>query len=97
MNIQGINAAYGKTFEPKRPEQKSVPAHNSDLKTEKVEISEQSTEIRKLMTLVEEIPEIRLDIVKEIKARIKNNDYPLENNLDEALKKMIQQDLISPY
>jgi len=97
MNIQGINAAYGKTFEPKRPEQKSVPAHNSDLKTEKVEISEQSSEIQKLMSIVEEIADVRLDIVKEIKARIKTNDYPLENNLDEALKKMIQENLINPY
>ena len=97
MNIQRINAAYGKAFEPKRPEQKSVPAHNSDLKTEKVEISDKSSEIQKLMSIVEEIADVRLDIVKEIKARIQTNDYPLESNLDEAIKKMIQEDLINPY
>lgn len=97
MNIQAINAAYGNTYDAKRPENKSVPALHKDIKGETVEISDQSSELQKLKTIVDESPEIRIDIVRKIKARIKSNDYPLENNLNEVVKRMIQNSVLKPY
>lgn len=96
MNIQAINSAYGSTYEAKKTDYKSVPAQKN-VKTEKVEISNQSSELQKVKAVLDEIPEIRIEIVKKIKMRIKSNDYPIENNLNQVLKKMIQSSILKPY
>ena len=100
MNIQAVNAAYGNSYDAKRPGKKSVPALSNDNKSEKVDISnkpsKKSSEIQMVKAVVDEISEIRLEVVKEIKARIKTNDYPIENNLDEMIKKMIQSNIMNP-
>ncbi len=96
MNIQPVNAAYGNTYGAKKPQNRSVPAHN-DIKKEKVEISHQASEIQTVKTVLNQISDIRLEVVKKIKARIKNNDYPIENNLSAILKEMIQGHILKPY
>jgi flagellar biosynthesis anti-sigma factor FlgM len=96
MNIQSIGAAYGQSYEAKRPEQKSVPTQKG-IKTEKVEISSQSSELQKVAAIINELPDVRLKVVEEIRARIKNNDYPIENNLNEVVKKLIQNNALQPY
>ncbi len=96
MNIQPVNSAYGSNYESKKTEYKSVPAQQS-VKTEKVEISDQSSELQKVKAVLDEVPEIRLEVVKKIKMRIKSNDYPIENNLNQVLKEMIQNSIIAPY
>ena len=101
MDIQAVNAAYGKSYDAKRPGKKSVHPLSNDIKSEKVDISNKSSkkslEIEMVKAVVDEISEIRLDVVKEIKARIKANDYPIENHLDEMVKKMIQNNILSPF
>ena len=101
MDIQAINAAYGRAYDAKKSGNKSVPALSGDKKSEKVEISDKTpkkaSELQMVKAVVDEIPEIRLDVVKEIKARIKINDYPIENRLDEMLKKMMQSNILSPF
>lgn len=97
MDIQAVNAAYGKTYDAKRSGHKSVPAHINDIKAEKVEISDQSSELQKLKSVVDEISEIRLDVVKKIKARIKINDYPIENNINEVIKRIMQNNVLRPF
>ena len=100
MDIQAVNAAYGKSYDAKRPDKKSVPALSNDIKSEKVDISNKSSKkssgVEMVKAVVDEISEIRLDVVKEIKVRIKTNDYPIENNLDELIKKMIQSNIMNP-
>ncbi len=96
MDIQAVNAAYGSNYESKKTGHKSVPAQQS-VKTEKVEISNQSSELQKVKAVLDEIPEIRLEVVKRIKMRIKSNDYPIENNLNQILKEMIQNSIAAPY
>lgn len=100
MDVQAVNAAYGKSYDAKRPDRKSVHTLSNEIKTEKVDISnkplKESSEIQMVKAVVDEISEIRLDVVKEIKARIKTNDYPMENFLDELIKKMIQNNIMSP-
>ncbi len=96
MNIQAVNAAYGSTYEAKKTEHKSVPAQKN-AKTEKVEISNQSSELQKVKMVLDKVPEVRLEVVKRIKMRIKNNDYPIENNLNQVLKNMIQNSIAKPF
>ena len=100
MDIQAVHAAYGKSYEAKKSGKKSVPSLSNNIKSERVEISnnagKSASEIQMVKAVVDEISEIRLDVVKEIKARIKANDYPLENHLDEMVKKMIQSNILNP-
>ncbi len=96
MNIQAINAVYGNTYGAKKSENKSVPA-DKVIKTEKVEISNQSSHLQTIKAVLDEMDDVRLDMVKKIKARIKNNDYPIENNLNEVLKEMIQSNILKPF
>ena len=42
------------------------------------------------------IPDVRLEVVENIKARIKINDYPIPNKLDESLKKLLQSNILTP-
>ena len=101
MDIQAVNAACGKSYNAKKSGNKSVPALSGDNKSEKVEISSKASkkdsEVQMVKAVVDEISEIRLDVVKKIKARIKINDYPIENHLDEMLKKMMQSHILSPF
>ena len=101
MDIQAVNAAYGKSYDSKKPGKKSVHALSNNVKSEKVDISnkssKKSSEIEMVKAVVDEISEIRLEVVKKIKARIKTNDYPIENNLDEMVKKMIQNNILNPF
>lgn len=96
MNIQAVNAAYGSTYDAKKTTHKSVPAH-TETKTEKVEISPESSEMQTVKSALDEISDIRLEVVKKIQARIKNNDYPIENNLNAVLKEMIQSHILKPF
>ncbi len=45
-----------------------------------------------LEKLVEAAPEIRIELVEKLKAKIKSNDYPIENKLDETVRRLIQAD-----
>lgn len=95
MDINAVTASYGKTYNPNKSGNKSVPAKNaSNISDVKVEISDQSSQLQKLKAIVDQEPEVRLAVVKVIKARIKNNDYPIANNLDELVKKMIQNTIL---
>ena len=55
-----------------------------------------TAKVEMVKAVVDEISDIRLEVVKEIKVRIKTNDYPIENNLDEMIKKMIQSNIMNP-
>jgi anti-sigma28 factor (negative regulator of flagellin synthesis) len=95
MDINSISSTYGKSFDTHKTSSKSVQSKKkNELKGEKVEISDQSSQMQNLKDIVAKTDDIRLTVVKVIKARIKNNDYPIENNLDEMVKKMIQNNIL---
>lgn len=94
MNIQAVNSTYGKTFSPKKTEKKSIHTPNTEAKAEKVEISSTSSELQLVKSEIDKTPDTRLEVVRKIKARIKSNDYPLENNLDAMVKKMIESHVL---
>ena len=62
---------------------------------EQVNISAASIDMQKLRNEVNNAADVRLPLVQEIKERIDNNDYPLENALYRALEKMLQQGIVS--
>ncbi len=96
LNIQAIKSAYGsKYLSATKSEKKSVPTKEQDTASEKIDISSQSSQLQKLKSIVDGTPDIRLEVVKKIKARIKINDYPIENNLDDLTKKMLKNDILN--
>jgi len=96
MNVQSVGAAYGSKIYTNANKAKSVsvPAQESDPVKEKVEISGVSSELEMVKTALENVPEIRLELVENIKARIKSNDYPIKNKLDEITDRLIQSNLL---
>ncbi|MBN1983724.1 MAG: flagellar biosynthesis anti-sigma factor FlgM [Chitinivibrionales bacterium] len=99
MDIQIIRNIYGSnlydlkknTSQPKL----SAETDNTDQK-EKVEISSESSQLSILRQIVDTMPDVRLEVVENIKTRIKMNDYPIQNYLDETLKKLISSNIVAP-
>ena len=96
INIQAATAAYGAKIytNSNKTKKESVQTTERSQVTEKVEISDESSTLAKVKAEVDKTPEIRLDLVKEIQARIKSNDYPIENNLDEITDRLIQSKIL---
>ncbi|MBD3390705.1 MAG: hypothetical protein GF418_01645 [Chitinivibrionales bacterium] len=84
---QGVKPGNGKVADAG----KSTAAQG---KGELVEISQTSSELKSVKDAVDALPDVRLDKVEEIRAKIKINDYPIENNLDAALKEIWQANLV---
>ena len=97
-NIQSVSAsAYGaQSFQPaskaswKKDPQPVLP----NIAGEKVELSNTSVIFSRLKEKIDAIPEVRIQMVEEIKQRIKNNEYPFTNNLFKALDKMMEANLV---
>ena len=100
MNVQSIGASYGSKIysSSKKAKNESVPANEKQPVREKVEISEKSstreTEFQMIKAAVDSTPEVRIEVVENIKARIKSNDYPIKNKLDEITKRLIQSQIL---
>jgi hypothetical protein len=97
MAIENISATYGANLynsqkaKVKEDEKKSSPFAN---RTEKVEIKnhEKRDEVSGLEKLVKNSPEVRIELVQELKNKIKTNDYPIKSRLNDSLRMMIQDD-----
>ena len=96
INLQSVSAAYGtKVYtNSNKTKKESVQSNDRAQVKESVEFSEESATLAKVKAEVDKTPEVRLDIVKEIQARIKSNDYPIENNIDEITNKLIQSKVL---
>ena len=99
MNIQAVSTAgYGANLgSTKRSSDGRVqaPAPKTGNPTEKLEISDTSSEMATVRKVIDAQPEVRLQLVKDINARIAINDYPISNNMDSALKKMLMNGILS--
>ncbi len=79
-NIQKIMKAYGKSA-PKTQKSEGVK-----FEEDKIEISSQAKEIQVAMKALKETPEIREDMVNDIRAQIKNGTYkPSSEDVAEKL------------
>ncbi len=60
---------------------------------ERVEIHSDAKEQNEIKKAVDATPDVRIELVAELQAKIKSNDYPIEGNIDELVRKMIQQNV----
>jgi anti-sigma28 factor (negative regulator of flagellin synthesis) len=73
----------------------SYTSSNSASTSETVELSESSQNLQNIKEAVYYTPEIRLPTVEEIKEKIKNNDYPINTHIDEAIENMVSAGIFS--
>ncbi len=62
---------------------------------EKVEISTETAEKAdrmKLAKVIASTPDIRIELVEELKAKIRSNDYPIESKLDETVRRIMRDE-----
>ena len=70
---------------------KGITSREESLELSKEGLSA-SKETKKLEKVVEAAPDIRIPLVEELRAKIRSNDYPIEGNLDELVRKMLRQE-----
>ena len=97
LNINPISSAvdlkaYFKVNEKKAS---AETAKGTATNSEVVELSAVSDDVQSVKGAVASLPEIRIEKVDEIKKKIKQNDYPLENRFDEALKKLWSSNILA--
>ena len=91
MDIRPIAAAYGaKPFESvSKVDKKAAPEKAAAAPAEQVEFSNASLSMQKLQDIINEIPDVRIKVVEEIRTKIKYNGYPLESNIYKAIENMV--------
>ena len=96
MDIRPIAAAYGaKPFESVvKTDKKAAPEKAAAAPTEQVEFSDASLSMQKLKEIMNQVPDVRIKVVEEIKTKIKYNGYPLESNLYKAIEGMISNKIL---
>jgi flagellar biosynthesis anti-sigma factor FlgM len=96
MNIDRIYSAYGaKPYQnSSKSSRKEAPEKSAAVPKEQVELSDTSKTIQSISDTISELPEVRLEMVEQIKTKIKYNGYPLESNLYKAIEKLVDDKLI---
>jgi anti-sigma28 factor (negative regulator of flagellin synthesis) len=97
-NIRNIStAAYGvQAYEPstKGDAKKATPPKATAVKHEQVELSDASLTMKKLRDVIDAIPDVRIQLVEDIKQKIKYNGYPIETAMYKAVEKLISNNVI---
>jgi anti-sigma28 factor (negative regulator of flagellin synthesis) len=96
MDIKRVSEVYqALAYEPKAAkDKKSAPVKAPEVKKEQVELSDSSKNLQKVKEAVDATPDIRIPIVEKILERIKNNDYPVNTHLDEAIDRMLKNKVL---
>ena len=96
MGIGPVYKAYGATpFESVgKTDKKAAPKKTAAAPTEQVEFSDASMSMQKLKEIINEIPDVRIKVVDEIKTKIKYNGYPLESNIYKAIQNMVSSKVL---
>jgi hypothetical protein len=95
--INTIQSAYGSVpaYQPMSKNGRKAGAEVPPLtKGDNIELSASSKEYQKLYEVIAQMEETRIPVVREIKARIKISDYPIENSFNEALRKMVDNRIL---
>jgi anti-sigma28 factor (negative regulator of flagellin synthesis) len=96
MNIERINSAYGaKPYQSSsKSSRKEAPEKSAAVPKEQVELSDVSQSIRAVTDAILDLPDVRLEVVEQIRTKIKYNGYPIESNLYKAIEKMVDDKVI---
>lgn len=80
-----------------RPARKNAAVDAEKDSAAQVSISSEANTVAQVRKKIDSLPDERWSIVKKIKKRIEHNDYPLENNMYRALKKMADDSILDPF
>lgn len=96
MNISRISSAYGaKPYQNSlKSSRKEAPDKSAAVPKEQVELSDTSKTVQLISDATSELPEVRLELVEQIKTKIKYNGYPLESNLYKAIENLVENKII---
>lgn len=96
MNIERITSAYGaKPYQSSsKSNRKEAPEKSAAVPKEQVELSDVSQSIRAVTDAMLDLPDVRLEVVEQIRTKIKYNGYPIESNLYKAIEKMVDDKVI---
>lgn len=96
MNISRISSAYGaKPYQNSiKSSRKEAPDKSAAVPKEQVELSDTSKTVQLVSDTTSELPEVRLELVEQIKTKIKYNGYPLESNLYKAIESLVENKII---
>ncbi|MCX7727483.1 MAG: flagellar biosynthesis anti-sigma factor FlgM [Chitinispirillaceae bacterium] len=98
MDIKNVSAAYmattGAEFQKIERKSSSSGKAVSNERKEQVEITELSKSMQKIMEAIDILPDVRIQIVEEIKTKIKYNGYPIESSLYKSLEKLISNKIV---
>ncbi len=87
---------YGVNSKPaKQAESKKTGIVRREEKVEFSSESKEANEKNELEKIIDSTPDVRIQIVEDLKAKIKSNDYPIENKIDEVVRRMIRDDPFS--
>ncbi|MBN1603099.1 MAG: flagellar biosynthesis anti-sigma factor FlgM [Chitinispirillaceae bacterium] len=96
MDISRISSAYGaKPYQNSiKSSRKEAPDKSAAVPKEQVELSDTSKTVQLISDTTSELPEVRLELVEQIKSKIKYNGYPLESNLYKAIENLVEKRII---
>ena len=83
--VQGVQESKSGKAESRKP---AAPAG------EKVQLSDTSKSLQNVRDAIKKMPDTRVELVVEIKRRVKGGSYPLEQNLDKAIEQMIREKVL---
>jgi anti-sigma28 factor (negative regulator of flagellin synthesis) len=96
MNIERINAAYGaKPYQSSsKSGRKEAPEKSAAVPKEQIELSDVAQSIRSVTDAISNLPDVRLEVVEQIRTKIKYNGYPIESSLYKAIEKLVDDKVI---
>ena len=96
VNIQPVSPNYGPNSANRirTGQKKTAGTQSSAPESASVQISGEASDVNTVRMAMARTPEIRMEVVDKVKIRIKSNDYPIENNMDEAIKRLIQSNIV---
>ena len=96
MDIKSISNAYGaKPYQPSsKSGKKEAPEKSAAVPKEQVEFSDISHNLQTINDTIDAFPDVRLEVVEEIRNKIKYNGYPLESNLYKAIETLVSDKII---
>lgn len=97
MDIKNVSAAYkasGAEFYKIGRKNSTPKKVDSKDHGEQVELTEVAKSMQKVMEAIDVLPDVRIQVVEEIKTKIKYNGYPIESSLYKSLEKLIANKIV---
>jgi len=96
MNIRTITGAYTARSLPLSPKgsARSAQQRSSAEPEERVELSDASRSLQAVREKVDQTPEVRTELVREMREKIFYNGYPMSSDLAATIEKLIEKRVV---